>query len=321
MRLISFGLIGLIALTAFFWTEQLTIEQIKTAQLRDYYVEMALSHAAEDAVGATRMAAEDYLGSDGLTVRRPEMAIDAFISSLAYSLNMTAQGDCLRLLNYVPYIVVVDASGYYVYATVPSGGGTAQYRHQLLPRIDFTHKIDDYYIFLGDAENVKIMYRQAGQWRVEKRPVDGWLGLIGNETVRQFLTAPDYQQRIAQLKLAQLEGDLATIVNDHNRYAAAHGLYYDFKFEPIGDSWMGVVERPTFIAALQGLPLANRQHFNKVISCNYSITRQEQYYGFSYNGVKYYAKIGDLPVDVSITEDVFYNPQDAAKQGYYPYKK
>ncbi len=321
MRLTSFGLIGLMVISALFWSEQLTVQQIKTAQLREHYIELVLAHAAEDAVNVTRLGADNYAPYDNLTLQQPKLVIETFISSLAQSLNMTAQGDLIRLSSYIPYIALVDSAGYYVYAVSPGSESGYQYQRTLLPRIDFVHKIDQYYIFLDGVDNIKIMYFDAGQWRVEYRQLTDWLDLIDNQAVRQFLSAPNYDQRIKQLKLEQLEADLSYIVNLHNQYAHARGLYYDFTFEPVGDSWTGVVERPTLLAALQGVPLSNSDYFDQIISANYTITRDEQYYGFSYNGVKYYAKQADIPADSTLLDDVFYSPQDAAKKGYYPYVK
>ncbi len=321
MRLISFGLIGLIVISALFWIEQLTIEQMKSAQLREHYIEMAFSHAAEDAVNATRLGSDDYALQGDLTTERPSLVIETFITGLANSLNMTAQDDLIRLSNYIPYIVLVDGAGYNIYAVAPQSEVGHQYQRKLLPRIDFVHKIDDYYIFLDDVENIKIMSRRTGQWRVEHHQLAEWCNIIENSAVHQFLSDANYEQRINQLKLAQLEGDLAYIVNLHNQYAKQYGLSYDFTFEPIGDSWTAVVERPTFIAALQGIPLDNNTYYDRMVSYHYTVTRQEQYYGFTYNGVKYYAKLADLPMDAQLSEDVFYSPQDAAKQGYYPYNK
>ncbi len=321
MRLISFGLIGIMVLSAIFFSENMTIDTMKTTQLQEQYYQLILEHAAEDAANAIKSNSRNVSRNKQLIkIERPNLAVDAFITSMANSLNMTSQGDLIRLSNYIPYIVMVDSSGYYIYAVSPGQESGYQYQRKLLPRIDFMHKIDDYYIFLDNAPTIKIMHRQAGQWQINFRTRQEWLNTLNNTAVKDFLTTPNYQQHIAQLKLRQLEADLSHIVNLHNQYARERGLFYDFAFEPIDGKWTGVVERPTIIAALQGIPLANNQAIDHVVAHYASVIREEKYYGFIENGVKYYAMLDQLPVDVKLTDNIFLNPQDAAKKGYYPYE-
>ncbi len=321
MRLISFGLIGIMILTAIFFTEEMTIDAMKTTQFQEQYYRMMLAHAAEDAANAikTTVKSDSASGNDYI-IERPNLAVETFITTLANSLNMTSRGDMITLSNYIPYIVIIDNTGYYIYAVSAGEESGYQYQRQLLPRIDFMHIIDDYYIFLDSRSTIKIMHRQNGQWQVAFHTLSDWLNIVDNENVKDFLSQPDYKSRIAQLKLTQLEADLSQIVNQHNQYAHERGLFYEFSFEPIGGKWTGVVERPTIVAALQGIPLANNQVFNEVAAHYASLMRDEKYYGFSYHGVKYYATIDQLPVTLNLTDNIFLNPQDAAKKGYYPYR-
>ncbi len=321
MKLINYGLIGIMVLSAIFFTENMTVAALKTTQYQTQYYQLVLSHAAEDAANAIKTSATNDVNKErSLKIEQPHLAVEAFITSLANSLSMTSKGDMIWLSNFIPYIVMVDNSGYYIYAVSPGEESGYQYQRKLLPRIDFMHKIDDYYIFLDDAPTIKIMHRQGGQWQVNYRSLADWLDIIDNTAVKDFLSAPNYKRRIAQLKLRQLESDLSDIVNLHNQYAHERGLFYDFAIEPIAGKWTGVVERPTIIAALQGMPLANNQVFDQVVAHYASVIREEKYYGFVYNGVKYYASLDQLPVSLHLTDNVFFNPQDAAKKGYYPYE-
>ncbi len=320
MRLISFGLIGIMVLSAIFFTEDMTLDGIKATQYQEQYYHMVLEHAAEDAANAIKNNVKrDSAKNNDFIIEQPNLAVEAFITSLASSLNMISRGDVITLSNYIPYIVMVDSSGYYIYAVSPGEESGYQYQRKLLPRVDFLHKIDDYYIFLGDSHTIKIMHRQNGQWQVGFHTLLDWLNIIDNTAVKDFLSQPDYERHIAQLKLRQLEGDLSYIVNLHNQYAQERGLFYDFSFEPIAGKWTGVVERPTIVAALQGIPLANNQVFDEVLAYHASVVREEKYYGFVYRGVKYYATLDQLPVALHLTEDIFVNSQEAAKKGYYPY--
>ncbi len=321
MRLISFGLVGLIVLTGLFWVEQLAIDDLKRAQYHEQYLSTALQNAADDAVMSVKSSGDHYdSGEYLLTIAQPQMAVDNFILSLAQSLNMTSHDDLTALASYVPYIVLIDRQGYYIYAAALDDGAVYQYRKKLLPRIDFVHQIDDYYIFLDGVADIRIMYRQDNQWQVQYRSARDWCNLIDNDAVKQFLSAPNYQQRCAKLKLAQLEADLNYIVNLHRGYAEERGCYYDFKFEPLEGSWTGVVERPGFMAALQGMPLSTSRHYQRLVVADYSIARQTQLYGFIDNGIKYYAPLAELPVLVDQSSAVFGSAIEAAKAGYYPYR-
>ncbi len=320
MRLISFGIVGLLVITVILFPQSLQIEREVAFQNAEYYIEKAVQHAAQDAVTALKSSAETYAKSDRiLTVEQPLAGVENFMVSLANSLNMTSHEDLIRLSSYIPYIAIIDQKGYYIYAMVQVAGRPNTYLRQLLPRIDFMHQIGDYYIFLGDSDQVKVLYRKDSLWQVNYKSRAVWAVTAEDGAVRQFFAAPHYEQRVANLKRIQLESDLAQIVNAHNAYARARGIYYDFTFAPIGDSWNGVVERPSIVTALQGLPITKSRTYNAATVYHFALGLDKPYCGFVKNGVKYYAAKANLPVAEMHIEEVFSSAQDAAKSGYYPY--
>ncbi len=320
MRLISFGVVGLFVIAVILFPQSLEIDEAVAFQNAEYYLEKVVQHATEDAVTALKVSAEAHPKSAQLlTVEQPLAGVEGFITSLANSLNMTSREELIRLSHYIPYIAIIDQKGYYIYAAVQVDGSPNSYLRQLLPRIDFIHQIGDYYIFLGDPERVKLLYRQGSTWQVNYKSRDDWAVAAADGAVRQFFAAPHYEQRVANLKRIQLESDLAHIVNLHNAYAKRQGVYYDFTFAPIGNSWNGVVERPSIVAALQGLPLTNGKVSNETAVYHFALGRDKPYCGFVKNGVKYYARKANLPVAAARVEEVFSSAQEAAKSGYYPY--
>ncbi len=322
MRLTSFGVVGLFIIAALLFVQSLQMDELVALQGAEYYVDKVVQHAAEDAATALKASAQKYAESNRLlSVEQPAVAVRSFMDNLANSLNMTSREDLVRLSSYIPYIAIVDQKGYYIYAVVQSERAGHQYERQVLPRIDFVHQMGDYYIFLGDAERVKLLYREAGVWVVNYKSRSAWALEAKDASVRQFFAAPDYAQRVANLKRIQLEADLARIVNLHCDYAKCRGLYYDFTFAPSAGSWNGVVERPSIVAALQGLPLTERGVYDATQVYHFALEREASYCGFVVNGVKYYAVKADLPVAQARVEEVFSSAQAAAKSGYYPYRK
>lgn len=320
MKLASYGIIGLMILLPILAVESLQINSLEAQQIQRRYIDICVEQAVEDA--ATAMMGSQQTPSSGgnISSAAPQVAIDTFFNSLANSLNMASREGRQQLSNYVPFIAVIDTEGYYIYAATSQDGGLS-YQKMLYPRVNFIHQVAGYYIALSQDDTITMMYRdKSGKINVDQDRLAGWLAADIDQSVKEFISAPDYTVKMRQLRLNQLEADLKYYANAHNAYAQKRGISYQFAFEPIANSWTGIVEKPSIVVAVQGIPTGGGQYIDSIAYSNFTIDRGGEYCGVTIDGVRYFvSKTYALDNKMAI-EKIFHSPQEAAANGYYHYE-
>lgn len=320
MKLASYGIIGLMILLPILAVESLQINNLEAQQIQRRYIDICVEQAVEDAAEAMMASQQTPSSGGNISSVAPQVAVDTFFDSLTNSLNMASRDGHQQLSNYVPFIAVLDTNGYYIYAAASQDGGLS-YQKMIYPRINFIHEIDGYYITLSQDDNITMMYQgNNGQIITSQDRLANWLMSDIDQSVKDFLNDPNYTMNMRQLRLSQLEADLKYYANAHNAYAQKRGISYQFAFQPIANSWTGIVEKPSIIVAVQGIPTAGGQYIDSIAYSNFIVDRGNEYCGVTINSVRYFVPKAYALDNKMAIEQVFHSPQEAAANGYYQYK-
>lgn len=142
----------------------------------------------------------------------------------------------------------------------------------------------------------------------------------GNE----YFASEFHQKRretIVNLITAALEDE----INEHNLYAAALGVEYNFILPDISkEEWINTVDDVSVLSFIQGIPIGVDEMYNNYALGGSRIVYRDYVYGSIVNGTKYYHR-GTCPNVVNSIEngtydgidDIFLNNAQAAEAGYH----
>ncbi len=315
MKLNNYCLITLMVILTIFGVEKLELNRKEALLKQQFYYDRIVNNALADAgtnlkLSLTTSNYSSHLDSEA----KVQIVVDSFITSLANTISTNSKAGKKMIEFYIPFIVVGDSNGYYIYTTYNLDDN---YQKRILPKIRYCTQFgQDIYFFQG--EKIAHLEMLNNELKLIYHSRDYYLNHDCADELKAILVSSNRQEKIATLKRKQLEQDLTYYCNIYNQKLNRLGLHYNFSIDNIA-SWQTKINQPFILAAVSGLPLIKGQYYSKIVSANHALEYTNDYCGFTENNVKYYVSLNNEKAGSVAIESYFTSAYDAASKGYFPY--
>lgn len=241
-----------------------------------------------------------------------EACLKAFEKAASVRLNIE-DNDSLysEFLNHVPLIIFIEGDGLYSYSMISTGG---TFEHILHEKRYFTQ--------YDAGDNMLIKYSFSDYYEV--LDLDKEITYRGTyKELKALNVAPTVfskpQDEIeAELKsiVTEIVNDELLRINDHNRYAKAIGIGYEFFIPDSTSTFDNEINGPGLLTCIQGVN-AGTEDINIFSMSAATVGEAFNYEGYDNAGKLVYYRTNAVNKTGTLVE-VFDTAVEAAKAGYYP---
>jgi hypothetical protein len=320
MKITNWAIIFVIIFVPFVVHMSIKKEMIKAAEENTSHYDRALQVAVQDSAKAllhnVQQEYESGYGSEKFTKANRSEAVKTFFKSL--SINFNVENEAIGqgvLKSYVPVVAVVDYKGLYVYAIDEYKNQRQEtvMEHVEMPLIPFSYTDEKGNILSFTLDDYVVAYdKEQNKW------AEGFREEINSTLDIPLLNdAAQFENVRRQTILDIVQEQLEYYINRHNTYAKQFGVTYTFTLPILsGEDWENTIDDIGVISFLQGIPIGRVQEYNNYSLSGSRITKREDIYGTTINGIKYYFR-EDCNFNYQVDE-VFANRKEAAVKGYMP---
>ena len=180
---------------------------------------------------------------------------------------------------------------------------------------------EDYAFTLGIKEKLKAAGLTTDTYLCEGNPEN--TGFINPLTGQYEIGA--FHAKRKEIITEQVTQQLQYYVMQHNQYAGAYGITYQFVLPEVVDTdWNNALKDITVMAFVQGIPILGQQYYNNYGIAGSNIVNKEFFIGYNdgMTPIYYSSRILDKTnaefVKRLSSVEIFDYSKEAAQKGYYP---
>jgi hypothetical protein len=292
------------------------ILRIKSDNLQNTaYRSVLLNSYIDAAVEDASQAMIELSGGNKITISR-EKAMNAFLQTLFINFNVNDRIDQLRLMAYIPAVVLIDYDGFSICSMEEyiNSEGDIEQKMVWKPKKPYAYESDGFiYLFTLDSyvkvynSDTNIYYE--GSFTDLKEKLPGTL----------LKDVEIFEQVRKRTIVEAIESEVNNAINLHNTYAGRFGISYRFSPPSISNAdWHRNIEDVGFLAFIQGIPIGlGGERFNSFALGASRIVRKKTYYiQQDSNGLFYYHR-SQCP-NLTEKSEAYDSREECAGKGAFP---
>lgn len=316
MKPISTSVVFIILALSIFFIEDVRLKTHEEELYTKKYVKTILENAAEDAAIVLKSSSQVYRVNRNVLEDIDEKKVfDTFLRRLASNFNVYSETEIERFNRYVPFMMIVLEDGYYVsqLEKIEKKGGE-YLKRTITPFKRYCIEADGVYYFLSLSGNITALYRLNNEEYSElSAPKDEFFHLVKEGRTFSYIKGVESEKFI----LARLSEDVKKCIGSYNAKMKKYGKTLDLDYKSIYNSVGKSKHGPCMVFAFSGLD--SKMSTDVIMSSSFKLKKNEQYFGFILNGIRYYARKDVLKNLNAPEKDIFSSEFEAAKNGYFKY--
>lgn len=307
--------IFLMVVLSIFFVDDMRIRGLQKEQFYEIYLENVIDNALVDAANSMSMTGDKYQeASSGI---HPYEILSKFFESISFSLGYHHE-DINEFKNYIPFILLIDGDGFYIYKLDEFKEGTLKIAHRLYPKEYFSYMDEDAVYGFDTDLNIHIY---------DKKDASLILSLNAKESSEivkysdgyALLREVNLDKKIKDLMYRQLEDNINAAFHSHHSLSDKKGIFYQFEWKYDVEKFDIFRQKSGIAFLIQGLPLIGNEEFEYIAFNRFEARKKDFVYGFIKDGVRYRSKKHPKKMGYDLVE-IFSSDREAAKSGYYLYR-
>lgn len=307
-------IIFLMVILSVFFIDNMRIQSLQHEQFYRIYLCNVIDNAMVDAINSVNTTGERYR-EISLSGINPYEILAKFFESISFSLGYH-QEDITEFKNYIPFILLIDSDGFYVYK-LDEFNQSGEIAHRLYPKEYFSYMDEDAMYGFDVDLNIAI-YDKSDKSMILSVNAKNSQEVEQYSSDYELLRESELVKKIKWLMYRQLGDSLSEAMNSHHSLAAKKGIFYQFEWNYDLEKFDIFHQKNSMALLIQGLPMMGNTSLEYVAFNRFEVRKGHFVYGFIKDGIRYRSKRHPEEIGYEL-EEIFSSDREAAKSGYYLY--